>query len=233
MTDYQSIYLQERLGSFHRKLAQYRVLRSIHMPGLVVQETLVSLNTVPVSQILLHLPSSIPEADRERVAPSATYTAEADLRYGQAMDALNELRRQLRTRTCTNRFRIKNITGQRASTQARTMQKGIDGRVKLAAAKYRSAHAAHLALIGPGEWEKTLRELRPDDVRALNERALTEQEKEDRRVLRRRAGLQNEGEFQIEETTTGGPGEGFRTLSWIWLQTSKDGEDDLAMHDGM
>lgn len=156
------------------------------------------------------------------------------MRHGQASDALEELRRHLRTRTCTNRFKIKNVTGQRANTRARTLQNGIDKRVKVSAAKYRCARDAHFGLVGPGEWEQVLRVLDPGDVRALNERALTEHEKEERHHLRLRVGLPDEGQFTVDEATTGGPGEGFRTLSWIWLRpTDSTGNcDDLDMHEG-
>lgn len=233
LTDHQATMVQERLLTFHRKLVYYRSLRAVHMPGLMVNEEQSPYSsTTPPDEISLHLPSSVAVVSRDRIALPQLFEAEAELRYAQAWDALDELRRHLRTRTCTNRFKIKNITGQRANTRARTMQKGIDDRVKLAAAKYRHAREAYLALKGPGEWESTLRILAAGDVRALNERAMTEHEKEEQRRLRLRVVADGEGEFQIEETAVGGPGEGHRMLSWIWLQVSSGLGDDLEMHHG-
>jgi hypothetical protein len=203
------------------------------MPGLVVNED-TSTNPTPLHLILLHLPSSVAPVDRVSVCPTSLCTVEAELRYGQACDALEEVRRHLRTRTCTNRFKIKNITGQRANTRARTLQNNIDKKVKLSVAKYRCARQAYLALVGPGEWEDTLRLLDKADVRALNERSLTEHEKEERRQLRLRVGLPNEDDqFAVEETTVGGAGEGHRRLSWIWFRPSgDDDEDNPAMNEG-
>lgn len=234
-THKQATRVQDRRLGFHRKLANYRSLRDIHMPGLVVNEDRSShaVNETPLHQFPLHLPSSIPHGERDRTCHSSLFVVEADLRYGQASDALEELRRHLRTRTSTNRFKIKNVTGQRANTRARTLQKSIDKRVKMSAAKYRRAHDAHLAIVGHGEWESVLQVLEPADVRALNERGLNEHEKEERRRLRLRVGLPNEeDEFAVDETTSGGAGEGYRRLSWIWLRPTGSAEDEADMHAG-
>jgi len=137
LTDHQATLAQERLHSFHHKLGHYRSLCAIHMPGLMLNEEQSDYgSSTAVNEIPLHLPSSVATVDQMQTALPELFEAKADLQYGQAWDALDELRRHLRTRTCTNRFKIKNITGQRANTRARTMQKGIDVRVKLAAAKY-------------------------------------------------------------------------------------------------
>lgn len=205
------------------------------MPGLVVNSDQDSPTPASPHLVYLHLPSSIPQAERVSVAPHAVYEAEAEIRFCQATDALDELRRHLRTRTCTQRFKLKNITGQRASTRARTLQKGIDARVKLAAAKYRCAREAYLSLVGPGDWERVLRRLEPEDVRSMNERSLNEHEKEEHRKARSWMGLSNEGVFEVAGGVAGGPGEGNRTLSWIWCQTTEleDDDNELDMHEGM
>lgn len=58
--------------------------------------------------------------------------------------------------------------------------------------KYRRARAALLALRGPGDWEDGLRVLDQSDVRALNERELSAQEKDDIRAIRRQVGIEVE-----------------------------------------
>lgn len=233
-TNQATIDQTRRLG-FYRKLASYRTFREAYMPGLVVNEenAIQATDNIPLDQIPLHLPFSVPLADRAQTCSPSLFVVEADLRYGQASDALEELRRHLRTRTNTNRFKIKNVTGQRANTRARTLQNSIDKRVKISAAKYRWARDAYIALVGLGPSEGVLQELMPADVRALNERGLTEYEKEERRRLRFRVGLPNEDdEFTVEETTSGGPGEGYRTLSWIWLRPTGSADEEADMQEG-
>jgi hypothetical protein len=205
------------------------------MPGFSSADDQPSTTQVSPHLIPLHLPSSIPMEERSSVASAEVCEAEAELRFCQATDALDELRRHLRTRTCTQRFKKKHITGQRASTRARTLQKSIDSRIKLCAARYRCAREAYLALIGPGDWEKSLRILEPADVRSLNEKSANEHEKEEARLIRLHLGLSNEGVFTVDDGGVGRLGEGYRTLSWIWCRTTEITEDDdrLDMHDGL
>ena len=50
--------------------------------------------------------------------------------------------------------------------------------------QYRRSHDALLWLRGPGSWEDKLKVLEQSDVKALNEREMTAQEKEDVRRVR-------------------------------------------------
>ena len=76
-----------------------------------------------------------------------------------------------------------------------------------------------------GDWERALKVLADDDVRSLNERILTEQEKADRAALRRTAGMPVEGVLGLAYESGPPIGEGRRTISWIWLADG-GGEDD-------
>lgn len=68
------------------------------------------------------------------------------------------------------------------------------------------------------------------DVQALNERALTAHEKEDREC---RIATDSRVDDNSHEgvVVTGAMGEGKRTLSWIWLTVAID-ENSPEMHDG-
>ncbi|EMD36182.1 hypothetical protein CERSUDRAFT_25968, partial [Gelatoporia subvermispora B] len=126
----------------------------------------------------LYLPSNIADpASHVAVCGEAIIGIEEQMRVDQAHDALDELRRQLRYRMFANQFKIKNVVGQHPNTRARKWLAAIDGRAIIAKHAYRHARAALLTLQGPGAWEEDLQELQDDDVRALNERALNEQEK--------------------------------------------------------
>jgi hypothetical protein len=94
--------------------------------------------------------------------------------------------------------------------------------------QYNNVRAALLALRGPGDWETTLPVLRPEDVRGINERSMTEEEKQDGIRARQMAGLSVDGEIEDMDGTPVVPfdprltlGEGRRTLSWIWYSVSE------------
>lgn len=187
-------------------------------------------------QIPLYLPSSLDSDTRAAVCDGNLVDTEDKLRFAQLGESLDDLRQHLRSRIFANKFKIKNITGQRANTRARQWQKTIDKRIIGAKWTYRRARAAVLGLKGRGEWERQYRVLNDDDVRAFNERALTRQEQEERAEARRASGL-------LEEEVLAAPleqgletGEGRRHISWIWhtsggFRVGED-EDRGAVHNG-
>jgi hypothetical protein len=79
-------------------------------------------------------------------------------------------------------------------------------------------------------WELTLRELKDDDVRALNERTLSEHEKQ-QREQRTAAGNRMVDDTREGVVVEGALGEGRRQLSWIWFSVSND-ENSPDMHEG-
>jgi hypothetical protein len=146
---------------------------------------------------------------------------------GEAREALEVVRQGLRSRMMMNRFRIRNYTGQGALTRGQGILRQINIKIH-----YRYARAALLALRGHGVWEETLRVLKDEDVRALNERALAAEEEargdqldELARALARPAGV------AVAEGLAAG--EGSHTLSWIWYTVgATDDEDDPKLHEG-
>ncbi|KAI0055807.1 hypothetical protein BV25DRAFT_1786966, partial [Artomyces pyxidatus] len=130
-------------------------------------------------KIKLHLPSDLPVDDCNRLSGSDLPKMEGRLRYAQACDALEELRRQLRIRTYLNQFKVKNIMGQRPNTQARSMQSRVDAKVRAAASRYRRCRTAYQKLVGGGTWENVLRVLEDADIRGLGDRAVLDQEEEE------------------------------------------------------
>ncbi|KAJ7756678.1 hypothetical protein B0H16DRAFT_1314937 [Mycena metata] len=118
---------------------------------------------------------------------------EARLQEGEAAEALEGLRHGLRTKTATTRFKVRNWSGQRALTCGQGILRHINIKIHASKLRYRYARQAVLKLKGHGEWEKTLKVLTEDDVRALNERALTEEEKSERERLRDAGGVPEEG----------------------------------------
>jgi hypothetical protein len=219
----------ERCTILLKCIHRFREIQQLYMPGLDLKARSHALNhsssstspsSIHVEDTKLHMPSDLSDADRRKYCPNGLAAIEDRLRYGEASDALENLRHQLRTRSFTNRFKVANVTGQIHNTRARETQAGIDNKVRACAIQYRRARAALLKLRGNGSWEDVLKVLDHSDVRALNERELTAQEKEDVRRLRERNGLVLEAdEVDVEKVvaTVVAVGEGQRRPSWIWF----------------
>lgn len=88
-----------------------------------------------------------------------------------------------------------------------------------------------LTLNGPGEWEQVLQVLLDGDVWALNERELTQSEK-DQREFRTVNGTQMADDMREGIVVEGARGEGRRMLSWIWLMVNTD-KNSTEMYNGM
>jgi len=129
-----------------------------------------------------------------------------------------------------SRFKERNAASQRAYTRSRALQDQVESRIRASQQQYNAARAALLSLRGPGDWEKTLQVLKPEDIRGMNERAMTEEEKEEYKITRQMAGLTEDevvNELESAAVVSINPvlalGDGRRTLSWIWYSVS-DGE---------
>lgn len=183
--------------------------------------------SVHVEDCILFMPSELSATTRRCVCTPGLGDIEDRLRFAKAHDALDRLRHHLRNRTFTNKFKIKNVTGQKRNTRACKVQHRIDDRVKISQVQYTRARTALTKLRGPGSWETTLQVLNQSDVHALNERELTVQEKNEERRARATCDSQGEDADEEEEVddirVVAKPtevGEGRRQPSWIWFSTS-------------
>lgn len=229
-TALQSTSIVERRTVLLKRLTRFREIQQIYMPSVdaqVLAHESRSSSTTPVhiEDAKLFMPSELTSTQREEYCHEGIADTENRLRYAEAFDSLEDLRRQLRTRTYISRFKIKNVTGQKANTRARDKQSTIDASVKSSELRYCRARKALLALRGPGDWEETLKVLHPSDVRGLNERGLNDQEKEDERQVRVKAGLPADDFNDVRIISKPvAVGEGARRPSWLWYSSST-GED--------
>ncbi|KAJ7698905.1 hypothetical protein B0H17DRAFT_1158229 [Mycena rosella] len=205
-TPTQELDFMKCCGMIVKRIRVFRKLQHAYMPH--VRQFLMQLQRVlwdmeadhKAEAIRLFMPSDIADASRRvKVCAVGLPAVEAELREGEAHEALETIRRGLRMRTMTNSFRLCNMTGQRALTR---------GQGKL---RYRYARNAVSRLRGNGEW---------DDIRALNERALTDEELVQREAVHN---LRDVEEGGIAAYGVMAQGESRRTLSWIWY-TVKAGE---------
>ncbi|KAJ7906618.1 hypothetical protein B0H13DRAFT_2505539 [Mycena leptocephala] len=82
---------------------------------------------------------------------------------------------------------------------------------------------------GHGPWEKELQVLQDDDVRALNERALTAEEAAQRQTVHDLEDTVVEEEGGIAALGVVALGESRRTLSWIWYTTTLDDPSEVEL----
>ncbi|EIM79860.1 uncharacterized protein STEHIDRAFT_32625, partial [Stereum hirsutum FP-91666 SS1] len=138
--------------------------------------------------IRLYMPSDIQEDLRSTYCDTLLAQMEADLRYACATEGLQDLRRQLHLRVYMVKLKIHNVTGQKGNTRARGLQETIEVKVSDAAARYRTARKAFIALKGnDGPWKHKMRELKAGDVVGLGESAQRELLRREDEAIRMRA----------------------------------------------
>lgn len=227
----QTTSLLERRTTLLKRIQRFREIQRVSMPGFNWQDHTHAADKTPddgkprqPEDYRLFMPSELSVPDRRKYCPNGLADSEDRIRYAEASDALEDLRHHLRTRSFTNKFKIKNITGQIKNTRAREVQHRIDDKVRTAELRYRRAHSAVKTLRGPGEWEKILQVLDKSHVRALNERELNAQEVFEEGQLRARLGT-TPGTISEERVIVqaSAVGEGLRRPSWIWY-TGVDAE---------
>ena len=190
--------------------ARFRTLQATYMP--VVARLLASRPPSSTSEqpevTTLYLPSELSASQLLQCIPGLS-NLENQLREAQCSSSLERLRDQLFIKT---RFLIHkglHLRHQAATTRARTLLNRNERKIRLHAMKYRDARAALLRSHGDDvssfEWE----ELKPEDIRCM----------EDPDALEKRAASATSGESR-------------RKLSWIWMAAAQGAEGDARMHDG-
>ncbi|KAJ7021705.1 hypothetical protein C8F04DRAFT_1213743 [Mycena alexandri] len=206
----QKLAFTKRRTALLKQIFKFRGVQRIYMPSVRVlltdeQRQMFDGNGEQVPEATrLFMPSEIAD-DRLRGHACAVglVEVEAQMRHGEAEEALEDVRCGLRTRTMTNRYKLCNYTGQGLMTKGQGILRQINIKIHLAKLRYRH-----------GGWEERLKVLGEDDVRALNERALTAEEKAQNEHWAELGGAIMEG--GIARAAGVARGEGNHTLSWIW-----------------
>ncbi|KAJ7434713.1 hypothetical protein FB451DRAFT_1063154 [Mycena latifolia] len=226
-TPNQELEFMKRRAAILKRIRAFRKLQRTYMPNVrrfLTQSQRGLWDTEAdrdAEAVRLFLPSDIAnEGKRTRACAEGLLGVEAELREGEAHEALETIRQGLRIRTMTNRFRVRNMTGQRALTRGQGVLRQNNMRIHKGKLRYRYAWNALCRLRGNGEWERKLQVLNDSDVRALNECALTEEEQAQRGAVH---DLRDVEEGGVSAYGVVALGEGRRTLSWIWYAT-KAGE---------
>ncbi|KAJ7136981.1 hypothetical protein C8R44DRAFT_552414, partial [Mycena epipterygia] len=234
-TELQTIDFLKRRTSLVKRIRAFRKLQHTYMPNVhrwLSQAQRAIWDSEPdreAEAVRLFMPSDIADKGRRDKACAAGLEAvEAELREAEAHEALESLRQGLRARTMTNRFRLRNCTGQRALTRGQGILRQLNMKIHKAKLRYRYARNALARLREHGPWERELQVLQDVDMRALNKRALTDEKKQREAVH----DLQDVEEGGISAYGVVALGESRRTLSWIWYTAKKGEPSEVELVEG-
>jgi hypothetical protein len=229
-TPLQELDFVKRKTALLKRINRFRRLQRTYMPELVRfmtagQREIWNDKTRSPEAVKLFMPSELGAASHAKTCEKGLDKLEEEMREGEMMVTLEELRQALRLRTVTNRFRHCNMTGQRALTRGQGVLRQNAIRILKVKLRYRYARNAYLRLRGHGDWEKLYHTLEEADVRGINERAVTEEEEGERERLRELGAIMEGG---IAAAGVVAAGDKTHTMSWIWYSTNlANGEEDL------
>ncbi|KAJ7787842.1 hypothetical protein B0H14DRAFT_3505052 [Mycena olivaceomarginata] len=217
----QMLAFTKRRIALLKRIHKFRQIQNMYMPALrsvlsASQKQMYDGEGEQAAEATrLFMPSEIKDGHlRRRVCMVGVPDIEARMREGEASEALEDVRGGLRTRTMANRYKLRNYTGQGLLTRGQNILRVISLRIHSAKIRYQYARAALLALRGHGQWEERLHVLADDDVRGLNERTLTAEEKAQNERWAEIGGAIIEG--GVARAAGVAAGEGSHSLSWIW-----------------
>ncbi|KAJ7079051.1 hypothetical protein C8R43DRAFT_1143320 [Mycena crocata] len=213
--------------AFFSKLRGFRRLQEIYMPGAVheleAEEEARDTEMEPpkAEDVKLWLPSALRDDERVDGCRKGLPEMEAKLRAGQCRDALSNVRNRLHAKRHLLTYRDTNVAGQKAATRAYTLIERVGERVETAAAKYRRARLALIALKGVdacGEWkDMQVRDIQLDEEREVDARARQKLGNIGSRSHRRQGpALSSKDKY----------------LSWIWTAGGGPGEKE-GIHDSV
>ncbi|KAK7023733.1 CxC2 domain-containing protein [Favolaschia claudopus] len=221
--------------AFYVKLARFRRLQAVYMPGAVeelMEEDDARDSELPAPEaedVRLYLPSSLPPVRRIALSPTLL-EREARLREGQLGDGIAKLRRALLSRTHLWDWKDIRVQGQRAGTRSAVLSQRVEENIQEIARRYRANREALIALRGMEncvDW-KVLRDedIRGDDVNEVDMAA------------RRRLGRVGSTTRERYRSKAAGKKEkgGKRKkqhMSWIWTSGGGPGEDEEELREAV
>ncbi|KAF7360307.1 CxC2 domain-containing protein [Mycena venus] len=180
----QRLAIIKRRTALLKSIYKFQQVQQVYMPsvrGMLndAQRQMFNGNGEQVPEATrLFMPSEITDTTiRGRVCAIGLAEVEERMREGEASEALEGVRVGLRMRTMTNRYKLRNYTSQGMMKKGQGLLRQINIRIHITKLRYRYSRAALLVLRGHGGWEERLCVLKDDDVHALNECVLTEEEK--------------------------------------------------------
>ncbi|KAH7906698.1 hypothetical protein BJ138DRAFT_1219360 [Hygrophoropsis aurantiaca] len=206
-TDLQKTGIQQRSNALTRRIEAWSSVQALYIPEVVALRRR-SEDIIPTSDVIdkpedmkLWLPSEI---GAEITCGHDLRKIEWRLRYAQAHDALEEVRRAVRLIKYILTFKDRNSRGQKPNTRSRSTLNNMDARCAASVAKYRAAYAALMQLnsfVDQVGWQNTLRPLNDEDIQTM-------------------------GDLLVM-------GEGRRRLSWIWMVHGVADDSEKGLQDAL
>ncbi|KAJ7078756.1 hypothetical protein C8R43DRAFT_910284 [Mycena crocata] len=166
----QRLAFTKRRTTLLKRIHKFRAVQRVYMPAVRVflsdiDKQMYDGNGEQLPEATrLFMPSEIASDEiRTRACAVGLPKLEARLRDAEATEALEAVRHGLRTRTMTNRYKLRNYTGQGLMTRGQGILRQINIKIHRAKLRYRYARAALLVLDGHGGWEEQLKVLNDDD----------------------------------------------------------------------
>ncbi|KZP28679.1 hypothetical protein FIBSPDRAFT_728847 [Athelia psychrophila] len=211
-TDLQASARQEKSNTLHMRIARFREMQVVYMPGVapltptaydIQQPTASDSSHLPELECLW-LPSAIPRDMRDQACVPGLVKTETRFQLALLDDTLVNLRRLLRISATVREHTRSNGAGtsQRLGSRSQNVLHRFTDKIARCVARYRAAYAALMSFDPTGDWKDRLQELKPDDVRSPHR---------DHR--------------KHNDTTR--PSEGKRELSWIWLRNGPLGRPTM------
>lgn len=169
--------------------------------------------------IKIWMPSDLPASERIDGCKLGLPDMEVRLREAQCSDALDRLRSRLHAKSHLILFRNANITGQGATTRARSLISSVGDRITACAAKYTRGREALIALKGSTFYETRFRELTAEHIK------LDTPNPSDIAARRR---LGSAGGNAGPRAPRGGSGRA--VMSWIWTAEGGPTDQDASLH---
>jgi hypothetical protein len=239
-TSAQKITILEQRMRLNRGIAQFRVLQAVYMPAALRRLAAAPVasgsdtedSSVEVAEnVPLMLPSSLSEDERATGCTPQLIDIEQQLREAQCRSSLDQLRTQLHIKSRLRIYKERNVRYQGPNTRTRGLLDRNDVKIGLQRDKYRAARQALIHHPDGAEAVKRWNKLEDRDLRCMEERGTTlqEKEKEARRLEKEKKTKKN----QRHGGNAVAPGEGRRVISWLWVGTTTGDETDATrMHDG-
>lgn len=205
VTDLQRTKFLERRNRLQRRIDGWTTAQQFYIPAAPAvrrQNGFSGEDTYQPELIELLLPSQLVRIVN---CDPRLLRYEWELRYAQAFEALDDLRRRLILRSQMLQSKDRYIRGQRMNTRSQTLVKRVQAKIDSDVVRYRAAYCALVNLkqserLRDVELGATLVPLQDSDVQGIN---------------------------RNEDKTTG---EGHRSLSWIW-KVANSSTGDMNMEE--
>ncbi|KAJ7165383.1 hypothetical protein C8R46DRAFT_1220512 [Mycena filopes] len=221
--------IQERRLALLKKLAKFRKLQAVFMPGaaqaIATEEAARDPDAPPPrpEKIKLWMPHELDEASRATGCARGVANIESKLRSSQCLNALVHLRSRLHSKQFFLGFRYSAssfMQGQHQATKANTLQAQIGDRVNDSAEKYRKGYNALLKL--QGDIDPQFRPLNETDIR------LDGDDGESDAAAKKKLAMIGSG--RGARSPRNAPGTTRRVMSWIWTAQGGAREGEEALH---